>query len=388
MTQQPPRRLLDDPSVAAQLRGDLVNARAQSSAYDPESGLAALSETLDGLAPDGPLAGRARGRHDPSVSSHDDVEWRASMRTVSARWWGWAAAGVATVGAVWWVARESRVEPVQRGASERAPMQLETHAEAPQRGVEAPQRAGEASQVVGAPQAVGAPLLRGEPQLAREPQPGGGPRAGGEPQSGREPQPGRGPRAGGAPQPGRVPPDRVQAAPLHAQATRAVGRERSVREQMATRAPVARAKSAASPGAAEGAERSAGASTATAPPAAHEAASSHEPDATARLASTAPSARSTAPQVGMTEVEHLAGVRRLLATEPQQALVAARDGQKMFADGVFVEERAGLIVFALADLGHTDDALSEGRRFLRAHPDGPFAARVRAIVARIEDGAR
>ena len=85
MTQQPPRRLLDDPSVATQLRGDLVNARAQSTAYDPERGLAALRNTLDGLESGSPIDGHASGGSEPTDPSSQGAGWSESLRAVSAR---------------------------------------------------------------------------------------------------------------------------------------------------------------------------------------------------------------------------------------------------------------------------------------------------------------
>jgi len=325
MTQQPPRRLLDDPSVAAQLRGDLVHARAHPTGYDPEAGLSALRTALDGLAPGGPVDGRASRGDELTEPSRQGAEWSESLRAVATRWWGWTAVGLATVGAVWW-SQHTPLLPPQRAASERAAMQVEAEREA--------------SQPAGArAEAVATAALDAQVAVA-------------------------------------------------AQATLAAQSEYVAPAKVASRAPSTRAKSAVSRRGAGGAESAvterATSSVQSLFPVAQETASSRETDAATKRASEPASRASSEPRAGTAEVEHLARVRRLLATEPHEALAAAREGQKTFAQGLLVEERAGLIVFALARLERTDEALREGRSFLRAHPDGPFAARVRAIVTRIE----
>jgi hypothetical protein len=84
------------------------------------------------------------------------------------------------------------------------------------------------------------------------------------------------------------------------------------------------------------------------------------------------------------EVKHLAEVRRALQSSPSLALQLARRGQQDYPHGTFGEEREAIVVFALQALGRADEARSEGRAFLRAHPQSPFAARIRDIVT---DGA-
>ena len=88
------------------------------------------------------------------------------------------------------------------------------------------------------------------------------------------------------------------------------------------------------------------------------------------------------------EVEHLERVRRLLTDEPAQALRSARQGQSAFAGGLFQEERAALIVFALARLERSEEALREAHVYLRVYPQGPFAVPVREIVTRFEKRRR
>jgi len=83
---------------------------------------------------------------------------------------------------------------------------------------------------------------------------------------------------------------------------------------------------------------------------------------------------------GTDEVGHLAQVRRALQSSPSLALQLAQQGQQAYRHGTFGEEREAIIVFALQALGRVDEARNEGRSFLRAHPQSPFAARVRGIV--------
>lgn len=258
-----PRRLLDDPNVAAQLRGDLASARAQQASFDPERGLARLRGALDGV--------------------QASAAWSESVRAIGARWWGLAASGVATVGAVWWIQHAS---PVQ--STPRAPSQAAAPAPAPERS--APQAASEQ-----APPALPAALA-----------------------------------------PPVSPPKRA----------------RPIARKPEPAAIAARAEEPAEPREVE-----------TAP---------------ARVE--LPAARVEPPN----ELEHLARLRRLLKRDPRQALEAARDGQARFARGLFVEERAGMIVFALERLGESHEAMREGQRFLLTYPQGLFSARVRVIVTRLE----
>jgi hypothetical protein len=278
MTQQSPRRLLDDPRIGVQLRADLANARAHGANYDPTEGLVALRSALDGAAP--------------------AVAWSDGLRSVATRWWGWTATGLATAGAVWFVQRETPVETAPREATPVtmlvAPVQapLDVPAAEPSRRVDA--------------------LL----------------------------------------------PERV--APSSARAEVASPTPRRMRARAAATREPERASPQLEPYFVE-----------------QETAPAREPERAPAIVPASATDR-------MTELEHLARVRHLLSTHPREALQAARDGQLRFAEGMFSEERAGLIVFALDRLGEANEARDEGRRFLRAHPSAPFAARIRGIVERIE----
>jgi len=234
---------------------------------------------------------------------------------------------VATLGAVWWVERESPAHSAQRGTAP-DPTQIETPAQ-----VETAGSAAEAAGIV--PERAVAPM---DVQTAVDEH--------------RE----------------RVAPPPTVARARRPGARSAPAREAARPAESAPDGPTPRAVHASSSAAQRGTESSGDAEDADpTQPGAAQPSKSHDIQAT-----------------DLAEVEHLARVRRLLTTEPEQALKAARDGQKRFADGLFAEERAGLIVFALARLSRTDDTLREARNFLRAYPAGPFAARVREIVTRLE----
>jgi hypothetical protein len=307
MTQHPPRRLLDDPSLDAGLRSDLTHAQAERAAYDVQAGLSALNATLDRLDAAPPMD-RAVERPAPSELQ---VASGQSLRAFHGRWWAWTAAGVASVSAVWWLQREPEVPPTGRAGSER----------------EVPLERADTS-----PTAQADTLKSASTAVSQS-------------------------EAGFA---NTLPPSRG------ARATAAKTR-------------VVPARAAPHLGASEGTAKQAPPSAS----AANQAGASHAADqAPAPVGEVAPDP--AAPRPDGAELEHLARVRRLLASAPREALDAARAGQAQFARGLFTEERAGLIIFALERVGQTDAALREGRQFLRAYPGGPFAARVREIVARLE----
>jgi RNA polymerase sigma-70 factor (ECF subfamily) len=83
----------------------------------------------------------------------------------------------------------------------------------------------------------------------------------------------------------------------------------------------------------------------------------------------------------MQEIEETAAAERLLATDPARALALVEGGEARYPSGYMREERRYVGIVALADLGRSDEARSRGEAFLRDYPGGPFAARVRALLA-------
>jgi hypothetical protein len=81
------------------------------------------------------------------------------------------------------------------------------------------------------------------------------------------------------------------------------------------------------------------------------------------------------------EIASLARARALLESRPAEALDILERSRVEFAPGVLAEEREALTVLALHRLERTREATARGQRFLRRHPESPFAARIRAVVS-------
>jgi hypothetical protein len=78
------------------------------------------------------------------------------------------------------------------------------------------------------------------------------------------------------------------------------------------------------------------------------------------------------------EMALLMQAKQALASDPGQALTLALAGEQQFrGDSMFREERQHVLVLALIKLGRVDEAEQRAQPFLRAHPDSPFARRIR-----------
>jgi hypothetical protein len=84
-----------------------------------------------------------------------------------------------------------------------------------------------------------------------------------------------------------------------------------------------------------------------------------------------------APDDAHLESLQVAQAERLLSSNPARALAAARSAAVRFPAGFLQEERAYVEIAALSRLGRKDEARAAAARFLRAYPQGAFAARVR-----------
>ena len=69
-----------------------------------------------------------------------------------------------------------------------------------------------------------------------------------------------------------------------------------------------------------------------------------------------------------------------LAADPSEALRLARAASKAYPKGVFGPEREGIIVLALFATGADDEAIRQAHAYLRRHPRGAHAARIRAAL--------
>lgn len=80
------------------------------------------------------------------------------------------------------------------------------------------------------------------------------------------------------------------------------------------------------------------------------------------------------------EIEHTDRMRRALEDDPSRALALAREGERMFAQGMFTMERKGHEVLAMSALGRKDEAQRLGQAFLKRWPKGPLSERVRRAI--------
>jgi hypothetical protein len=80
------------------------------------------------------------------------------------------------------------------------------------------------------------------------------------------------------------------------------------------------------------------------------------------------------------EVQHLAEVRRLAASNPAAAAKLADEGHRRFRAGMLYQEREAVAISALARAGQSAAARARGERFLERFPKSPFAEQIRTIV--------
>lgn len=76
--------------------------------------------------------------------------------------------------------------------------------------------------------------------------------------------------------------------------------------------------------------------------------------------------------------------KRALATDPARALRLVRDADATFAGGVFGPERAGIAVLALLGSGDVSQARRKAAAYLRKHPKGAYARRIRRAFPDLE----
>jgi hypothetical protein len=80
------------------------------------------------------------------------------------------------------------------------------------------------------------------------------------------------------------------------------------------------------------------------------------------------------------EIAQLARIKALLPARPGDALHLAQAGNREFAHGMLVQEREGIAVLALAQLGRTREASARAHSFLTRFPDSPLRERI-ALIA-------
>jgi hypothetical protein len=81
------------------------------------------------------------------------------------------------------------------------------------------------------------------------------------------------------------------------------------------------------------------------------------------------------------EMRMLAVAQRVLSEDPARSLRLCRQGENEFHGSMFSAERKQVALLALVQLGKVDQARREGIPFLRAFPNAPWSARLRAALS-------
>jgi len=120
-------------------------------------------------------------------------------------------------------------------------------------------------------------------------------------------------------------------------------------------------------------------------PGAHEAKAASPVVAAVATPNAAPAASASAPTAAGSVVipKDESSLMRLLRSSTDQAtrLLLARDGNARFPDSLDTGERTAAIVEALFALDRAPEGRTEATIFLEAHPDDPWAKRVRSFTA-------
>jgi hypothetical protein len=80
------------------------------------------------------------------------------------------------------------------------------------------------------------------------------------------------------------------------------------------------------------------------------------------------------------ELELLVRIKQRAASDPAAAVALVDEGHRRFPRGSFYQERESIAILALAQLGRTAEARPRAQRFLDAHPQSPYAERLRGLI--------
>lgn len=80
------------------------------------------------------------------------------------------------------------------------------------------------------------------------------------------------------------------------------------------------------------------------------------------------------------ELALLVQIKQRAASDPAGAVALVDEGHRRFPRGSFYQERESIAVLALAQIGRSTEARERAQRFLAAHPQSPYAERLRALA--------
>jgi hypothetical protein len=80
------------------------------------------------------------------------------------------------------------------------------------------------------------------------------------------------------------------------------------------------------------------------------------------------------------ELALLVRIKQKASSDPAVALALVDEGHRRFPRGSFYQERESIAVLALAQLGRATEARARAKLFLDAHPQSPYAERLRGLV--------
>lgn len=93
------------------------------------------------------------------------------------------------------------------------------------------------------------------------------------------------------------------------------------------------------------------------------------------------SARVSAPSASLAqEMDHLARLRSLETSRPEAALRMAQEGDTLFPQGLFRQERQAIAIQSLVRLKRISEAKQRARAFMAAYPRSPFAERMKQLT--------
>ena len=81
------------------------------------------------------------------------------------------------------------------------------------------------------------------------------------------------------------------------------------------------------------------------------------------------------------ELALLVRIKQQAAGDPAAVVALVDEGHRRFPHGSFYQERESIAILALAQLGRGGEARARAQRFLVAHPQSPYAERLRGLVA-------